>query len=131
MGSGFTALCTNCDFGEQYLLGVGMQYHSLINVITSVQGGARKKVLNIMKNHHVFDCQYEHRLYACPKCNTLHGRFYVHLEYDDGKIYEPAFRCGQCRTLLTFADEDHLEKYACKYCGKQSLIRDTEEMMWD
>jgi len=130
MGSGFATLCTNCDSGEQFLLGVGMQYHSLINVISSVQGGARKKVVEIMENHDVHDCQFEHCLYACPDCNTLHGRFYVHLEYDDGKVYEQAFRCGRCRTLLVVADEFHLEKYACKFCGQHSLVRGTE-MMWD
>jgi len=130
MGSGFATLCTNCGFEEEFLLGIGMRYHSLINVISDVNGRVSKKVLDIMENQDVHDCQFEHRLYACPDCNTLHGRFYVHLEYDDGKVYEQAFRCGRCRTLLVIADEFHLEKYACKSCGRQSLVQG-DEVMWD
>jgi len=112
------------------MLGIGMEYHSLPNVISCVQGGARKKVVDIMQNHNVLDGEFEHRLYACPKCNTLHGRFYVRLEYDDGNVYEIPFRCGECRTLLVDADEDAVESYACKECGKQSLVRGAE-MLWD
>ena len=130
MGSGVSVECTSCGAGESFMLGVGMMYHSLPNVISCVQGGARKKVEDILENHNVLDGDFEHRLYACPKCNTLHGRFYVHLEYDDGIVYETHFRCGKCRTPLVAANENVLESYACKECGKQSLVRGSE-MLWD
>ena len=112
------------------MLGVGMMYHSLPNVISCVQGGAQKKVVDIMQNHNVMDAEFEHRLYECPSCQTLHGRFYFFIEYDKGEIYTPAFRCGRCRTPLIPADESKLEKYACKGCGKHTLVRGAE-MLWD
>jgi len=130
MGHGICVECTTCDAGESFLLGVGMMYHSLPNVISCVQGGARKKVVDIMQNHNVLDGEFEHRLYACPKCNTLHGRFYVRLEYDYRDVYEIPFRCEKCRTLLEDADEDDIQNYACKECDKQSLVRGAE-MLWD
>jgi len=130
MGHGVCVECKNCGGGEEFIFGVGMAYHSLPNVISCVQGGARKKVEDIMQNHNVLDGEFEHRLYACPKCNTLHGRFYVRLEYDDGIVYEIPFRCGQCRTLLVDANEDDVESYTCKECGKQTLVRGAE-MLWD
>lgn len=114
------------------MLGIGMQYDSLMNVISCMRGAARNKAMDIMENHNVMGAEFEHRLYACPKCNTLHERFYVHLEYDDGEVFEVAFRCGTCRTPLEVVDEDvmELEGYACKLCGKLELVREAE-MLWD
>ncbi|TLS78286.1 hypothetical protein FE236_00560 [Mariprofundus erugo] len=131
MGSGFSTHCANCHAGEQFLLGVGMQYHSLLNVVSNIQGGARKKVLEIMERHNVQDGEFEHRLYACPECNTLHGRFYVHLKYDDGQVYEIPFRCGHCRTPLVPANEDELDRYTCKECGQHTLEHGSPVKMWD
>lgn len=130
MGHGFCVNCYNCDEGECFTLGVGMMYSSLLNVISCIKGGAQKKVVDIMQNHDVMDAEFEHRLYACPSCQTLHERFYFFIEYDEGETYTPAFRCGKCRTPLIPADESKLEKYACKECGKHTLVRGAE-MLWD
>jgi len=132
MGHGLCVECKNCDYGESFMLGVGMQYESLMNLISCLKGVTRNKVVDILENHNVMDGEFEHRLYACPNCNTLHERFYVHLDYDDGKVFEVAFRCGKCRTPLEVVDENvlALERYACKSCGKRELERGVE-MLWD
>ena len=151
MGSDVCVECTNCDAGESYLLGVGMNYFDTYELlprlpyypngrvrqsyspryVAYIQYGARKKVMDILDYHHVHSQDVAHRLYACPKCNTLHGRFYVRLEYDDCAVYEFNFRCGKCRTPLVEASEDAIESYACKKCGKQSLVRGAGMPLWD
>ena len=75
-------------------------YSSLEKIIRFTNGNIKIKLQDIVSNHSVTEADYEHRVLACPACNTLHERFYVRVAYDEDKIFETSFRCGKCRTRL-------------------------------
>jgi len=129
MGHGISITCSNCGSTESFRLGVGMMYSSLENVIFLVAPAARKKVLKVLAEHDVEEVSYEHALYACPRCNTLHNRFHYRIVYDDDKVFEPRFRCGDCRGRLEQAEKD-ISQYSCRQCGSRSLTEE-HQVLWD
>ena len=75
---------------------------------------------------------YGHRMYHCPRCCRLSGKFYFKLVYEGGS-YEVEYKCSSCKTELepvsnesgSHSDEvPELEKYRCPKCGKHSLYED-------
>ena len=88
MGSGVTLICPESSYKKSFGFGVGFAYSSLENVIDLVHHKRRPIIQDILDNHEVGGTQYEHALFACKKCGELYGRFYVRIEYDDGKVYE-------------------------------------------
>ena len=129
MGHGIGVLCSSCGNIESFRLGVGMMYSSLENVIFLVAPAARKKVLRVLSEHDVEEVDYEHALYACARCNTLHNRFYYRIVYDTRQVLEPRFWCGDCRGKLEPAEKD-VSHYSCRQCGSRSLTEE-HSMMWD
>ena len=111
------------------MLGVGMSYSSLEEVKTLTRGDARKLLNEITNDHIVNKSDYEHLLLTCPRCNTLHSRFWVRVEYDDDKVFETSFRCGKCKNELVRATLP-IEKYNCNHCGKQAL-EESVGILWD
>ena len=120
------------------MLGIGMMYSSLENVIDLVHYARRKKILDILQNHEVNKHEgiwgnpfYEHRLYRCIDCNQLYGRFYVKIEYNDNKSYETKFKCSKCKTKLKAVEnERNVIKYPCPLCGRKEL-HIHRELLWD
>lgn len=112
--------CRNCGEQFSFTLGVGMMYWSLDAVIPFTRGKARRTLQDIADHHQVVDANYSHRMLACPKCDTLHERFYVRVDYDVDKHYETVFRCGKCRTLLVEPAKP-ISGYRCSSCGSYSL----------
>ena len=129
MGDGFYTHCTNCDESDEYITGVGMLYGQLENVMPFITGKAMHTITDINNIFDIDSSDYEHKVLACPSCNTLHNRFYVKVEYGDGKVFETAFRCGKCRASLINAKHS-IEHYNCKKCGMKTLEKDGE-MLWD
>ena len=120
MGEFVMTRCRDCQEQSNFLLGVGMMDWSLEAVIPRTKGSVRLKLQDIVATHQITDCDYKHRMLACPRCDTLHNRFYVRVEYGEGRLYETVFRCGKCRRLLI---EPHkpISDYRCSNCGSYSL----------
>jgi len=129
MGYGITVECASCDYQETFMLGVGMMYGSLENVITQVSPARREEVIDILRNHAVEGTEYEHKLFICPNCNNLGERFDYSIFYDDGQLYEPYFRCSECRTKLVPLEES-IKAIRCSRCG-ESTLASHETVMWD
>ena len=129
MGQSITTYCRNCDETEEFATGVGFMYSSLENVIRFTSSTTRTKLQDIVSNHTVINSDYEHRVLACPNCNTLHERFYVRVIYDEGEVFETIFRCGKCRAGLVEMNK-LVGKYSCSKCGNQSL-EEFPGIMWD
>ena len=129
MGHGITIECESCDYQETFMLGVGMMYWSLENVISQVSPARRKEVRDILQNHDVIGTSYEHKLFICLNCNTLGERFDYSINYDGGLIYEPYFRCSECRTKLVPLEEP-INSLRCSKCGEATLTSN-ETVMWD
>lgn len=120
-------------------MGVGMLYFDLRHVINCIHYRSRKTVVEILDNHSVHSIEFEHRLFECPRCDTLHSRFHVRIVYDEGQIYETHFKCRRCRSQLRPAErtgEAFLEyaravdSYSCRKCGEKAL-ETNGVVLWD
>jgi RNase P subunit RPR2 len=129
MGHGITIECESCDYQETFMIGVGMMYASLENVISQVSPARRKEVRDILQHHEVEGTSYEHKMFICPNCDTLGERFDFSIDFDDGQIYEPYFRCSECRTKLVPLKEP-ISSISCSKCGEITLVSH-ETIMWD
>ena len=131
MGSGITVSCGACNYEKGFHLGIGMMYSSLENVIHHIDSRRRAAVLEILQNHKVEECDYEHKLYACAKCAGLYERFYAKIAYDGGEVYETKFICGKCRSgLVEIEDLRGVENRPCPRCNQKTL-RVMQTLLWD
>ena len=117
--------CRRCDRQIRLKLRAGMSYLPLEDVLRYARGNARRTLQDIVANHRVVSAEHSHRLFACTRCDTLHKRFYVRVDYDAGKMYggevfETTFRCGKCRTPLAEPGKP-LNEYRCSQCGHYAL----------
>ena len=121
--------CQNCEAYEDFMKGVGMMDWSLEQVLPNLRGKARRIAKELVKKNPLHDADYGHRMLACPKCETLHNRYYLKVSWGEGEEYETLFHCGKCRT--PFAEVTMpLTKYRCRKCGSHSL-EEGGEMLWD
>jgi hypothetical protein len=134
MGEGFSLECKNCAHHDRFMLGVGMAYYSLENVMQCLPTARRKRVRQILDTREILRTDYYYELYACPKCCTLHERFFVSIADNDGVIYETSFRCGKCRELLAavefVGEKMDWSPYVCKSCGEHALVEGIS-LCWD
>ena len=129
MGQSIDTHCQNCGESQQFTTGVGFMYSSLDQVIRFTSGNIKTKLQDIVSNHTISNSEYEHRVLVCPSCNTLHGRFYVRVDYDTGKVFETSFKCGKCRTGLVEMNKS-IGEYRCEKCGDKSL-EEIPGICWD
>jgi DNA-directed RNA polymerase subunit RPC12/RpoP len=102
-----------------------------VKAIDCVPSSLRAKVLDILQNHDVKCCNYEHKLYVCSHCSALEDQFYITIEYDEDEIFEISFECRICKAPLDAAPEDfNVEQWPCPRCGNRTL-KICDELMWD
>lgn len=122
MGSGYILLCPICAYELEILLGVGMLYSSLENVVDQLHPSCRGTVRDILKNHSVRKTDFWMALYRCEKCNRLYNRLYARIEYDEGQVYETLYKCPKCKLALnSVPDNFDLTTAPCPSCGKSRL----------
>ena len=117
--------CRRCDKQTRLKLGAGMSYLPLEEVVHYTRGNTRRALQEIVANHRIVSAEHSHRLFACTRCDTLHQRFYVRVDYEGGKmfggeVFETTFRCGKCRAPLAEPDKP-LKEYRCSQCGHYAL----------
>lgn len=134
MGEYIQTRCHDCERQFMLKLGVGMMYWPLQAVIRYTRGTARRRLQAIVDNHEVISSEYGHRLFACPRCDTLHERFYIRVDYEErgrfgNSTYETEFRCGRCRATLVEPGKP-VSGYRCSGCGSYSL-EEAVTLEWD
>lgn len=129
MGQSISTHCRNCNHTEDFATGIGFMYSSLEKVIRFTSSNTRTKLQDIVSNHSISESDHEHRVLACPSCNTLHERFWLRVSYDEDKVFETSFRCGKCRAGLVEMNKP-VGEYSCGKCGNQSL-EEFPGIMWD
>jgi len=131
MGHGVTITCSHCSNSQQFMLGVGMLYESLENVMHIIHHTRRRTIKDVLENHAVHKTEYEHRLYHCAKCSGLFERFYVLIHYDRDQAYETLFKCQKCKkNIEPIDDSDKISQIACAKCGRKAL-KVVPSMLWD
>ena len=114
--------------------GVGMAY--LLNpdkaLLMYAPGRYHDRIRALMSKFPSSWKEFENRLYSCPKCNTLHKRFYIRMTDGTTRLFETRFYCGKCRGSLIQVKEDDMDvnMYNCKQCGQQALRRG-RDILWD
>jgi len=129
MGSGIAAECTNCGDHKDYTFGGGRMFGDLSNNFDLYSVGVRKKISDLESNYTFEETDYSYELFECLHCDTAHTRLTLKILYDDGKIYEPSFRCYECKRGLRLATRAP-ETYKCRNCGSYSL-KESYVYTWD
>ncbi len=153
MGASFGISCRECDYTKDFITGIGMMY-SYQNLIDFDSEFAllpalikSKKTLayikGLLSEKNAVIAGYGHEIYHCPKCSEFFGRFYMHLDYDNGS-FEVEYKCTKCKSPLKQIEYDsikvdgweekkiNLANYFCPKCGKQSLYEGgTVITLWD
>ena len=130
MGDGIGTICGNCEHVSEYLFGVGMSYSSIDIVANFLPKGAQKLIADIRSKQEITQVDYAHKLYECPRCDTTHPRFYLSFRYGENQMFQPDYRCGDCRGPLHSAQKDILS-YKCRQCGVSNLGHGPEMCPWD
>ncbi len=123
MGFGFVIKCNICGMESEYFLGTGALYWSLDTILQQkvLRKNKRIKIWNILQYTEPDFVDFQHKLYGCPSCETLHERFYINISENDHVIYETWFRCSICRSKL-LPVKGEISSYRCKLCRKRSLM---------
>ncbi len=136
MGSGFSMACPHCGYEKEVLLGVGVLYWSLSNVIGQVPRSMRNRVQKALAKHPGCKEEFSHKLYRCPKCERRAPRFFFKLSFGNGEVLEPGYRCGHCRGRLEMLPDpkreppEDLAQWPCPRCGKTGM-HGLESSDWD
>ena len=132
MGQTVCIRCRNCDDQTGLTTGVGFGGFSLETSLVHASKATRAEVRKLLKRHPVHSTDYGFRLFECPRCDSVHSRFHIRVEYGEGQLYELKFRCSRCRKSLVPAQRSgdwpneymrQLESYACRKCGARKLVQ--------
>ena len=151
MGTSFKICCKNCDYSEDFWMGIGMMYDPITIADFDCEDPflsaliKSKKVINqiqeLLENKNARIAEgYGHEIFNCPVCGKFYNHFFIHLDYDGGS-YEAEYECPKCRVRLkpieysVSADNDrkeiNLKKYACPKCGNYKLYKGVSPLLWD
>lgn len=133
MGDSIRFSCSNCDYSAEFLLGVGMMYSSLKNVLDSAVDNKiqREIILDILEHHKVDAAQYEHAVYRCNHCDALTEGLFVKILYDRISKYEIAYACPGCGCQLQHIKRPKSIKGACPSCHNKTLVAGPGGIDWD
>jgi transcription initiation factor IIE alpha subunit len=137
MGRGICIECTNCQFEETFLEGLGDHRYSSEEIIESIAPREREEVRTIFENHNVLMKSAVYRIYMCPECKKVFSNFWVQIVYDeDREVYTTVFTCPDCGVKLEDFDDDkdseQLSQRPCPSCGLKTLrIKPDTMIMWD
>ena len=130
MGNSCVTQCANCEDHKDYQFGVGMMFSSLPNIIELFPLGVQKKIIDLESKYTFEATDYSFELFECSHCDTSHSRLSLKIQYDNGKTYEPNYRCYECKRKLKLSNRD-IESFKCRKCGSYSLKELPNSLMWD
>lgn len=152
MGEFVKIRCTNCDFNRYFCIGTGLldtvqwyQTHrkgeNSISLLTH-SNRASSKIYNLIDHESATIVNdFGREIYRCKKCGAFYGRFYIHLNYQDGN-YEVLYACPTCKNKMerikrhntidrinaemmspSCSNNQELNslEYPCPKCGEQHL----------
>jgi predicted RNA-binding Zn-ribbon protein involved in translation (DUF1610 family) len=152
MGEFVKIQCTNCDFRRYFCIGIGLldtiqwyQTHrtgeNSISLLTH-SNRASSKIYNLIDNESATIANdFGREIYRCKKCGEFYGRFYIHLNYQNGS-HEVLYACPTCKNKMERVKRnkkqdnvdsemnDHLYsnnqelntlEYPCPKCGEMHL----------
>ncbi|MBF0383452.1 MAG: hypothetical protein HQL69_20725 [Magnetococcales bacterium] len=120
MGIGTAIHCHTCGYTEEFHVRIGHMHTSLEEVMPRMPAKAKRILTEVINNQGCTELEHDNNLFGCQRCNTLHIRFYVRVEYDNGDVVETKHWCSKCKKRLVLSDRP-INLYNCKKCGSQTL----------
>jgi hypothetical protein len=122
--------CGHCHQRQDFMLGVGMVYSSLENVLDCIPVSERSDVARIRAEHQVQATDFAHRLYHCRGCHRLYERFHLRIEYDLDQFFAITHHCRKCSSLLESVSVEDVPSLPCAGCGQLALAAKSDGV-WD
>ena len=133
MGDSIRFSCNNCDYSAEFMLGVGMMYFSLENVLDSAVNSEMQRgiIRDILEHHKVDEVQYEHAVYRCSHCDALTEGFFVKILYDHISKYQITYHCPGCGRQMQHIKRPQSIKGPCPSCHEKTLVVSPGGINWD
>jgi hypothetical protein len=113
--------CGHCHQRQDFMLGVGMVYGKLENVLDCVPVSERSDVVRILAGHQVQATDFARRMYHCSGCHQLYERFHVRIEYELDQVFATSHHCRKCCLPLEPVSVEDVPSLPCAGCGQQAL----------
>ena len=132
MGGGTNTQCSKCNDEKEYNLGAGMMFGDLNNLMHSFSRSVQKIIHNLQLKYEFEDTDLSHELFECNHCDTVHSRLNLRIQYNNGAVYKPTYKCYECKGRLKLATKN-IESYKCRKCGSYELKENPSGLLylWD
>ncbi len=135
MGEGYGISCTHCGHKKDYFIGRGFSSPTNIKELIKTNKNQRENdFMQYLMEHRSAELVniVGYRLYECPKCNTLHSKYHIEINYNYNETYIKHHFCGRCKSYLVPLKGDiNITQYRCKKCNNKTLNELYQLIMWD
>ena len=134
MGHGNSVICKDCNYEREFMLGVGMRYGTLSNIVEFMDKKSRDEVLKILQEDP--DPNYEthgHCVYQCRECFSIQEKLHLLIYNKEGKIiYRSQSKCSKCKIKRRRILEKNelLHQIICPKCKTKELTVSVD-LLWD
>ena len=134
MGHGNFVFCESCGYEREFMLGSGMMYFGLDQIIQFLDKKSYEEVSKILEEnsnpHYKSD---GHCVYQCQKCFSVREKLHLLISDENKKIiYRTQSNCSKCKTKRKRVKEknDLLHQMMCPKC-KTKELNVNGGMCWD
>jgi len=134
MGHGNFVFCESCGYEREFMLGSGMMYFGLDQIIQFLDNKSYEEVSKILEEnsnpHYKSD---GHCVYQCQKCFSVREKLHLLISDENKKIiYRTQSNCSKCKTKRKRVKEknDLLHQMMCPKC-KTKELNVNGGMCWD
>ena len=135
MGNGNYIICQKCEYEREFLLGAGMLWGNIENIIGFMDKSSKEEASKILQENP--DPHYKtdgNCVYQCQKCFSLREKIHLLIYNKDGKIvYRTQSNCIKCkgkRKRLKENSNGILDQIICPKC-KSNEVNVSEGLCWD
>ena len=126
MGHGNFVLCENCRYEREFMLGSGMMYFGLDQIIQFLDKKSYEEVSKILeKNSNPHYKSDGHCVYQCQQCFSVREKLHLLISDENKKIiYRTSSNCSKCKTKRKRVQEkdDLLHQMICPTCKNKELF---------
>lgn len=137
MGYSKKIFCKECTFEKQFLLGVGMMYDSIDNILTK-KDEKYKDILKLTKflkrNKMNYKEYFSQELFVCHKCGNFERNLDITIK-SEKFTHNYNYSCSNCNSNLEKINLSILEKnelkLTCPICSSNNMSCKNGDINWD
>ena len=134
MGHGNFVLCESCGYDREFMLGSGMMYFDLNQIIQFLDKKSYEEVSRILeKNPNPYYKSAGHCVYQCRQCFSVREKLHLLISDKNKKIiYRTFSNCSKCKIKRKRVQEKDglLHQIICPKCKTKELLVNGG-MCWD